>query len=153
MRLQRQKLPFRCNQRRRTLPVRITWRGDWTSGVSLRCESASRGQKFQLKKFFNFFFKTCLFHVSGRWDNSKRKKIFRLSDHSESGYRNEIPKAETPITFHQRRRTLPVRITWKGVSLHCDARVPDASRVQTFSMSKKFLYISVSQPRSNLVGH
>ena len=27
MRLQRQKLPFTCNQRRQTLPVRIAWAG------------------------------------------------------------------------------------------------------------------------------
>ena len=59
MRSQRQKLPFTCNQRRRirTLPVRITWKGDWTSGVSLRCESASRGQNFQSQKIFSFFSK------------------------------------------------------------------------------------------------
>ena len=43
MRFQRQKLPFTCNQRRQTLPVRITWKGDWISCVSLRCGSASRG--------------------------------------------------------------------------------------------------------------
>ena len=71
------------------------------------------------------------------------KKVFRLSDQSESRYRIEIPKAETPFTFNQRRRTLPVRITWKGdltsaVSLHCDARVPDPSQGQKFSKSKKF---------------
>ena len=35
MRFQRQKLPFTCNQRRRTLPVRIAWKGDWSSCVSL----------------------------------------------------------------------------------------------------------------------
>ena len=36
MRFERQKLPLTCNQRRRTLPVRITWKGDWTSGVASR---------------------------------------------------------------------------------------------------------------------
>ena len=141
MRFERQKLPLTCNQRRRTLPVRITWKGDWSSGVSLRCESASRDQKF-----FQLFFKTCLLHVSGLWDNFKRKIFFfRISHQSESRYRyrNEIRKAETPpvpITCNQRRRTLPVRITWKGdwtlslgVSLHCDA-----SRGQKFSKSKNF---------------
>ena len=56
MRSQRQKLPFKCNQRRRTFPVRTTWRGDWISGVSLRCESASRGQKFSKSKQFSTFF-------------------------------------------------------------------------------------------------
>ena len=34
MRFQRQKLAFTCNQRRRTLPVRIVWKGDWSSCVS-----------------------------------------------------------------------------------------------------------------------
>ena len=38
-----------CNQRRRTLPVRITWKGGRTSGVLLHCDArvplASRGQK------------------------------------------------------------------------------------------------------------
>ena len=53
MRSQRQKLPFTCNKRRRTLPVRIKWKGDWTSGVSLWCESASRGQKFSKSKKFS----------------------------------------------------------------------------------------------------
>ena len=35
MRFQRQKGPFTCNQRRRTLPARIAWKGDWSSCVSL----------------------------------------------------------------------------------------------------------------------
>ena len=39
MRSQRQKLLFACNQRRGTLPVRITWKGDWSSGVSLHCDA------------------------------------------------------------------------------------------------------------------
>ena len=42
------------------------------------------------------------------------EKKIRISDQSESRYRNEIPKAETLLTCNQRRRTLPVRITWKG---------------------------------------
>ena len=96
MRFERQKLPLTCNQRRRTLPVRITWKREWSSGVSLRCESASRGQKFSKSKNFSTFFKTCLLHVSGLWDNLKRKKFFRISGQSESRYRNEIRKAETP---------------------------------------------------------
>ena len=83
MRFERQKLPLTCNQKRRTLPVRITWKGDWTSGVSLHCESASRGQKFsKSKKFLQLFFKTgcsCLL-----CDNFKRKIFFRLSDQCDS---------------------------------------------------------------------
>ena len=75
MRSQRQKLPLACNQRRQTLPARITWKGEWTSGVSLRCESASLGQKF-FQKNFQLFFKTGFVHVSGLWDNFKQKKFF-----------------------------------------------------------------------------
>ena len=92
MRSQRQKLPLTCSQRRWTLPVRITLKGDWTSGVSLHCNAivpdASRGQKFSKS---NNFFKWGFVHVSGLWDNFKRTKFFRLSDQSESRYRNEIP--------------------------------------------------------------
>ena len=59
MRSQRQEFPFTCNQRRGTLSVRITWKGDWSSGVSLRCQSASLGKKF-FKKIFNSFSKRVL---------------------------------------------------------------------------------------------
>ena len=79
MRSQRQKLPFTCNQRRRTLPVWITWKGDWTSGVSLRCESASRGQKN-----FNFFSKRVFSMIQDSGIILSEKNFFRLSDHSES---------------------------------------------------------------------
>ena len=97
MRFQRQKLPFTCNQRRRTLPVRIAWKRDWSSCVSLRCGSASRGKNLsKSKKFFNFFQNRFL-HVLGLRDYFKGKKIFRLSDQSGSRYCNAIPKAETPL--------------------------------------------------------
>ena len=58
MRFERQKLPLTCNQRRRNLPVRITWKGDWTSGVSLRCESAMpvEVKNFPSQKIFQLFF-------------------------------------------------------------------------------------------------
>ena len=65
MRFQRQKGPFTCNQRRRTLPVRIAWKGDWSSCVSLRCGSASRGKNLSKSKNFSTFFKTGFLHVSG----------------------------------------------------------------------------------------
>ena len=88
MRFERQKLPLTCNQRRRTLPVRITWKGDWTSGVSLHCDARvpdpSRGQKFSKSKKFSTFFKTGFLHVSRLWNNFKRKKFFRLSDQCDS---------------------------------------------------------------------
>ena len=92
MRSQRQKLPFTCNQRRRTLPVRITWKGDWTSGVSLRCKSASRGQKFSA-----FFSKRVFSMIQDSGIILSDKNFFRLSDQSESRHRNEIPKAEAPL--------------------------------------------------------
>ena len=52
MRFQRQKLTFTCNQRRRTLPVRIMYGCNqrrrtlqWSSCVSLQCGSASQGAR------------------------------------------------------------------------------------------------------------
>ena len=70
---------------------------DFECLIALRCESArrqSRSKIFKVKKIFNFF-QNGFSHVSGLWDNLKRKKI-RISDQSESRYRNEIAKAETP---------------------------------------------------------
>ena len=94
MRSQRQELPFTCNQRRGTLPVRITWKGDWSSGVSLRCQSASLGKNF-FKKIFNSFSKRVLSMFQDSGIILSKKFFFRLSDQSESRYRYEIPKAET----------------------------------------------------------
>ena len=96
IRSQRQKIPLTCNQRRRTLPVRITWKGDWTSGVYCSARVSVEVKNFLSQKIYQLFFKTCLLHVSGLSDNFRRKKFFRLSDQSEFRYRNEIPKAETP---------------------------------------------------------
>ena len=87
MRSQRQKLPFTCNQRRRTLPVRITCKGDWTSSVSLRCESASRGQKFSKSKKFSTFFQNGFSPCPMIQDSGiilSEKNFFRLSDQTES---------------------------------------------------------------------
>ena len=71
----RKKKKKKKKKGRGTLPVRITWKGDWTSGVSLHCDvrvpDASRGQKFSTF-FQNGFFS----HVSGPLDNLKRKKFF-----------------------------------------------------------------------------
>ena len=109
------------------------------------CQTPVEVKNFQSQKNFQLFFKTGFVHVSGLCDNFKRKNFFSdfQSQTNLTRLRNEIPKAETPFTCNQRRRTLPVRITWKGewtsgVSLHCDARVPDPSRGQKFSKSKKF---------------
>ena len=76
--IRKAETPLYMKSERGTLPVRITWKGDWSLGVtvSLRCESASRGQKFSKSKNFSTFFKTCLLHVSGLWDNFKRKNFF-----------------------------------------------------------------------------
>ena len=106
--------------------------------IALRCESARRQSRsiiFKVKKIFNFFSKRVFSMFQDSGIILSETNFFRLSEQSESTYRNEIPKAETPSTCNQRRRTLPVRITWKGdwtsgVLLHCDARVPDASRGQ-----------------------
>ena len=140
MRSQRQKLPFTCNQRRRTFPVRITWKGDWTSGVSLRCESASRGQQFSKSKKFSTFFSKRVFSMiqdSGIILSEKNFSDFQTNLSPGNAIRSQRQKL--PFTCNQRRRTLPVRITWKGdwtsgVSLWCES----ASRGQKFSKSKKF---------------
>ena len=59
IRFRRQKLPFICNQRRGTLPVRIAWKGDWTLGVLLQYEGANCQLEFEKiflapPKFLNF---------------------------------------------------------------------------------------------------
>ena len=115
MRFERQKLPLTCNQRGRTLPVRITWKGDWTSGVSLRCESASRGQKFSKSKNFSTFFSK---HVCSTFQDSgiilSGKKFSEFQTNPSPGIVIRFERQKLPLTCNQRRRTLPVRITWKG---------------------------------------
>ena len=44
--------------------------------IAMRECQSRRGQKFSKSKNFSTFFKTCLLHVSGLWDNFKRKKFF-----------------------------------------------------------------------------
>ena len=65
MRFQRRKLPFACNQRRRTLPVRIAWQGAgaWVSHCDMRVPIEAKN--FPSQKFFKLFFKTGFLHVSG----------------------------------------------------------------------------------------
>ena len=65
MRSQRQKLAFACNQRRRTLPVRIAWQGAgaWLSHCDTRVPIEAI--TFLSQKFFLLFFKTGFLHVSG----------------------------------------------------------------------------------------
>ena len=45
---QRQKLPFACNERRRTLPVRIAWQG---AGAWRETRVSIEAKNFQCQKF------------------------------------------------------------------------------------------------------
>ena len=56
MRYQRRKLPFACNQRRRTLPVRIAWQGAgaWVSHCDTRVPIEAIN--FLSQKIFQPFF-------------------------------------------------------------------------------------------------
>ena len=58
MRSQRQKLAFACNQRRRTLPVRIAWQGAgaWVSHCDTRVPIAQLKPKiFNVENFSTYF--------------------------------------------------------------------------------------------------
>ena len=63
MRSQRQKLPFACNQRRGTLPVRIAWQGagGWVSHSDTRVPIEAKNF---LSKIFQLFLKIGFLHVS-----------------------------------------------------------------------------------------
>ena len=65
MRFQRRKLPFACNQRRRTLPVQIAWQGAgaWVSHCDTRVPIEAIN--FLSQKIFQLFFKTSFLHVPG----------------------------------------------------------------------------------------
>ena len=125
---------------RQKLPVRITWKGDWTSGVSLHCDArvpdASRGQKFSKSKNFSTFFPNRVLSMFQDSGIILSEKIFSdFQTNLSPGIAMRSQRQKLPFTCNERRQTLPVRITWKGdwtsgVSLHCDARVPDASRGQ-----------------------
>ena len=114
MRFQRQKLPFTCNQRRQTLPVRIAWKRDWSSCVSLRCGSASRGKNLSKSKNFSTFFKTG-FSMFQDFEITLREKNFSdFQTNLVPGIAMRFQRQKLPFTCNQRRRTLPVRIAWKG---------------------------------------
>ena len=53
MRSQRRKLPFACNQRRGTLPVRIAWQGagGWVSHSDTRVPIGAKNFQIQCQKF------------------------------------------------------------------------------------------------------
>ena len=111
MRLQRQKLPFTCNQRRQTLPVRIAWKGDWSSCVSLRCGSASRGKNLSKSKNFS----KQVFSMFQDSEITLREKNFSdFQTNLGPGIAMRFQRQKLPFTCNQRRRTLPVRIAWKG---------------------------------------
>ena len=127
MRFQRQKLPFTCNQRRRTLPVRIAWKGDWSSCVSLRCGSASEPVEVKIylsQQFFQLFSKQ-VFSMFQDFEITLREKIFSdFQTNLGPGIAMRFQRQKLRFTCNQRRRTLPVRIAWKGdwsscVSLRC----------------------------------
>ena len=114
MRFLRQKLPFTCYQRRQTLPVWIAWKGDWNSCVSLRCESASRSQKN-----FNFFSKP-VFSMFQESEIILREKFFSdFQTNLSPGIAMRFQRQKLPFTCNQRRRTLAVRIPWKGDWISC----------------------------------
>ena len=68
MRFQRQKGPFTCNQRRRTLPGSLL--GSHGKGTGARVSHCDAGVPVEVKIFlsqqiFSTFFKTGFLHVSG----------------------------------------------------------------------------------------
>ena len=123
MRFQRQKLPFTCNQRRRTLPVRIAWKGDCSD-----------------QKIFQLFSKQ-VFSMFQDFEITLREKNFSdFQTNLGPGIAMRFQRQKGPSTCNQRRRTLPARIAWKGdwssvcVSLRCGS----ASRGKNLSKSKNF---------------
>ena len=66
MRSQKQKLPFACNHRRQTFPVRIAWQGAgaWVSHCDTRVPIETIN--FLSQRIFRLFFKTGFLHVSGQ---------------------------------------------------------------------------------------
>ena len=96
-------------------------------------------ENFLSQKIFQLFFKTGFLRVLGLWDYFKGKKIFGLSYQSSSGIAMTFQRQKLLFTCNQRRRTLPVRITWKGdwppVS-DCDVGVPVG--VKNFPSQKIF---------------
>ena len=139
MRFQKQKLPFTCNQRRRTPPVQIAWKGDWSSCVSLRCGSASRGQNFFKSKNFSTFFKEVFSMFQDSEIILREKNFSDFQTNLSPGNAMRFQRQKLPFTCNQRRRTLPVRIAWKGDRSSCvSLRCGSASRGQNFSKSKNF---------------
>ena len=61
MRSQRQKLPFTCNQRRRTLPVWIAWQGAGARVSHCDTRVPIEAINFLSQKIFNYFSKQVFF--------------------------------------------------------------------------------------------
>ena len=106
----------------------------------MRCESASRGQKFSKSKKFSTFFQNGFSHVLGLWNNFKRKK--KISDFQTT--------LSPGIAMRSQRRNFPLLVIREGGlclfgshgkgtgprESHCDARVP--VEVKNFQSQKDF---------------
>ena len=68
MKFQRRKLPFACNQRRLTLPVRIAWQGAgaWVSESHRDTRVPIGAINFLSQKIFQLFLETGFLHASGQ---------------------------------------------------------------------------------------
>ena len=144
MRSQRRKLRFACNQKRRTLPVRIAWQGAgaWVSHCDTRVPIEATN--FVSQTIFQLSFKTSFLHVSGQWDKFQQKKnpTFKCIVTSQSpSIAMRSQRRKLPFACNQRRRTLPVRIAWQGAGTwvsHCDASYDyeSTNRGQNFFVKK-----------------
>ena len=115
MRFERQKLHLTCNQRRRTLSVRITWKGDGPRVSHCDARVPVEVKNFLSQKIFQLFFSK---HVCSTFQDSgiilSGKKFSEFQTNPSPDIAMRFERQKLPLTCNQRRRTLPVRITWKG---------------------------------------
>ena len=106
-RSQRQKLPFACYQRRRNLPVRIAWQGAdaWVSHCDTRVQIEVKN--ILSHKIFQIFSKQVFFKFQDYGMSFGKKKFLTKKNCSKSQYRNEIPKAETPLCMLSEKAESP----------------------------------------------
>ena len=114
------------------------------------CQTPFEVKNFRSQKNFQLLFKTGFSHVSGFLDSLKRKKISEFQTNLSPGIAMRSQRQKLPLTCNQRRRTLPVRITWKGdrttgVSL----RVP----VEVKNLVKKFFLVPVQLHFRSVLRH
>ena len=96
---------------------------------------------FLSQKIFNFFSKLVCSMFQDSGIILTQKNFFRLSDHSESGYRNVIPKAETPPYLSSEKAHSPCSDHMeRGLDLGCLIAMRECqSRSKIFySKSKNF---------------